>query len=236
MAVLPGAVLIPALRRLDTAAFQVVGTCTAKPGRLHGPGCIYQSCEQPTEAVPLRMEKTPMRIRWPLCCDLLSASDIRNCPQRFSESSVAENARAPGSPECPTTTVVGLVSRQRSPPGPSTRSTGTNYAESQYQLPRIDNSFIIKPSNLGRGRELLCLQHLTNFLHGGMRASHRRCDLANGLAFEHKVHHRPVVSHNRTPLAMPRALKSRGHQRVSPETAVLLDTHHRVTRYSPRCY
>ena len=96
--------------------------------------------------------------------------------------------------------------------------------------------FIIKPSNLGRVRNLLCLQHFTNFLHGGMRASHRRCDLANGPAFERKVHHRPVVSHNRTPLAMPRALKSRGHQKVSPKTAVLLDTRHRVTRYSPRCY
>ncbi|CAM3276555.1 hypothetical protein CGOTT_08545 [Corynebacterium gottingense] len=190
---LPGAVLIPALRRLDTAAFQVVGTCTAEPGRPHSPGCIHQSCEQPTEAVPFRMEKTPMRIRWPLCCNRLSDSDIRNCPQRFSKSSVAEIARAPGSPECPTTTVVGLVSRRRSPAVPSTRSTGTNYAES-----RIDNSFIIKPSNLGRGRELLCLQHFMNFLHGGMRASHRRCDLANGPAFEHKVHHRPVVSHNRT--------------------------------------
>ena len=175
------------------------------------------------------MEKTPMRIRWPLCCNRLSVSDIRNCPQRFSESSVAENARAPGSPECLTTTVVGLVSRQRSPAVPSTRSTGTNYAESQYQLPRIDNSFIIWPSNLGRGRELLCLQHFTNFLHRGMRASHRRCDLANGPAFEHKVHHRPVVSHNPTPLAMRRGLQSRGHQRVSPENCS-------VTRYSPRCY
>ena len=170
-----------------------------------------------------------MRIRWPLCCNRLSVSVIRNCPQRFSESSVAENARAPGSPECPTTTVVGLVARQRSSTVPSTRSTGTNYAESQYQLPRIDNSFIIKPSNRGRGRELFCLQHFTNFLHGGMRASHRRCDLANGPAFEHEVHHRPVVSHNRTPLAMPRALKSRGHQRASPENCS-------VTRYSPSRY
>ena len=89
--------------------------------------------------------------------------------------------------------------------------------------------FILEPSNLGRGRDLLCLQHLTNFLHRGMRTSHRRCDLANGPAFEHKVHHRPVISHNRTPLAMPRALKSRGHQRVSPENSS-------VTRYSPSRY
>lgn len=71
-----------------------------------------------------------MRIRWPLCCNRLFVSDIRNCPQRCSESSVAENARAPGSPKCPTTTVVGLVSRQRSPAVPGTRSTSTNYAES----------------------------------------------------------------------------------------------------------
>lgn len=103
------------------------------------------------------MEKTPVRMRWPLCCNRLSVSDIRNCPQRFSESSVAENARAPGSPECPITTVVGLVSRQRSPAVPSTRSTGTNYAESQYQLPRIDSNASIasrmehsKPSTTAR--------------------------------------------------------------------------------------
>ena len=141
-------------------------------------------------------------------------------------------------PRAPQNVPPPLLSDSGAPPGPSTRSTGTNYAESQYQLPRIDNSFIIKPSNLGSGRELLCLQHCTNFLHRGMRASHRRCDLANGPAFEHKVHHRPVASHNRTPLAMPRALQSRGHQRVSPEklqcysilTIALLDTHHGVTK------
>ena len=51
----------------------------------------------PTEAVPLRTVKTAMRIRWPRCYNLLSVSVIRNCPQRFSESSVLRTlgARAP---------------------------------------------------------------------------------------------------------------------------------------------
>ena len=88
MAAVSGADLIPALRRLGTAAFQVIGTWTAKPSRLHCPGCKHQSFEQPTEAEPLHMVKTSMRIRRPLCCNRLSVSVIRNCPQWFSESSV----------------------------------------------------------------------------------------------------------------------------------------------------
>ena len=68
----------------------------------------------PTEAVPLRTVKTAMRIRWPRCYNLLSVSVIRNCPQRFSESSVLRTLGGSGSPESPTTTIVGLVSRQRS--------------------------------------------------------------------------------------------------------------------------
>ena len=97
MAALSRADLIPELRRLDTAAFQVVGTWSAKPSRLHGPGCRRQSVEQLTEAVPLRMVKTSTRIRWPRCYNLLSVSVIRNCPQGFSKSSVLRTlgARAP---------------------------------------------------------------------------------------------------------------------------------------------
>ena len=64
MAALSGMDLIPTLRRLDTAAaFQVVGTWTAKPSRLHGPGCRHPSFEQPPEAAPLRMVKTSTRMQ-----------------------------------------------------------------------------------------------------------------------------------------------------------------------------
>ena len=134
MAVLPGAVLIPALRRLDIAAFQVVGTCTAEPGRLHGPGYIHQSCEQPTEALPLRMEKTPMRIRWPLCCNRLSVSDIRNCPQRFSESLALRTLGSRAAQNVPSALWSAwyrdsgaLQYRVRGAPVPTTRNHGINY-------------------------------------------------------------------------------------------------------------
>ena len=96
MAALTGAGLMPALRGLGTAAFRVVGTWTAEPGRLYDPGCRHYSFEQAT-GVSLRMVKTSMRLRCPLCCSRLSVSVIRNCPQRSSESSVLRTlgARAP---------------------------------------------------------------------------------------------------------------------------------------------
>lgn len=51
MVALSGAGLIPALRGLGTATFRVVGTWTAEPGRLYGPGCRHYSFEQATGGV-----------------------------------------------------------------------------------------------------------------------------------------------------------------------------------------
>ena len=51
MAALTGAGLMPALRGLGTAAFRVVGTWTAEPGRLYDPGCRHYSFEQATGGV-----------------------------------------------------------------------------------------------------------------------------------------------------------------------------------------
>ena len=65
--------------------------------------------------------------------------------------------------------------------------------------------------------------------------------LGNGLdpAIDHKEDHRPVASHNRVPSAMPpcpEVTRSPKCFSRSIEDSVLLETHHRVTRYSPRCY
>ena len=65
--------------------------------------------------------------------------------------------------------------------------------------------------------------------------------LGNGLdpAIDHKEDHRPVASHNRVPSAQPpcpEVTRSPKCFSRSIEDSVLLETHHRVTRYSPRCY
>ena len=75
-----------------------------------------------------------MRIRWPLCCNRLSVSDIRNCPQRFSES-LALSPRAPQNVPSPLLSAWdqdsgALQYRVREAPVPATRNHGTNYPES----------------------------------------------------------------------------------------------------------
>lgn len=117
MAALSGADLIPSLRRLGTDAFQVVATCTAKPSRLHGPGSKHQPSSSSLLRRCLAHGDTSMRTRWLQCCNRLSASVIRNCPQRFSVSSVLRTLGLglPRMSHCPTT-VVALVSKQRCSP------------------------------------------------------------------------------------------------------------------------
>ena len=112
MAALTGAGLMPALRGLGTAAFRVVGTWTAEPGRLYDPGCRHYSFEQATGGVLAHGED--------FYAGSVSAMLQPALRQRYSQLPTtvqrvfgAENARSPGSPESPTTTVVGLESRQR---------------------------------------------------------------------------------------------------------------------------
>ena len=104
-----GGDLIPAFRRLGTAAFQVIGTWTAEPwpllhalvvraacwggGFAHGKDFYADSVDAMLQpALRQRYSQTPATVQYVFG---------------------AENARGPGSPESPTTTVVGLVSTQR---------------------------------------------------------------------------------------------------------------------------
>ena len=99
MAALTGAGLMPALRGLGTAAFRVVGTWTAEPGRLYDPGCRHYSFEQATGGVLAHGEDFYAGSVSAMLQPAL-VSVIRDCPQRFSVSSVPR-ALGSGSPETP---------------------------------------------------------------------------------------------------------------------------------------
>ena len=114
MVALSRAGLIPALRGLGTAAFRVVGTWTAEPGRLYDPGCRHYSFEQATGGVLAHGED--------FYAGSVSAMLQPALRQRYSRLPAtvqcvfgAQGARL-GLARNPTTTVDGLESRQRCSP------------------------------------------------------------------------------------------------------------------------